>query len=77
MTRTAKTTGRGGYRGGTAVARYTAQLVALVTPETRDQVLAMASGYDVSQAEIMREVVSHGIAPARRALARRWGPLPG
>lgn len=76
MTDTAKA-GRGGYRGGTKEAKFTAQLVALVEPDTRNRVLRMAEGYGVSQAEIMRAIVDQGLARAEASLARRWGPLAG
>ncbi len=52
---------RGGYRGTAAQARFTAQLVALDTPKTRDRVKAMADQHRISQAKILRAIVAAGI----------------
>lgn len=52
---------RGGYRGTVGAARFTAQLVALVTPAMRRRVIDLASANHVSQAKIMRAVITAGI----------------
>ena len=52
----------GGYRGGTARARFRAQLVGLVTPETRNRVVYLARRHEISQAKILRAIIGAGLA---------------
>lgn len=68
-TRRAAAAGRGGFRGATAEARFTAQLVALVEPDRRDRVVAMATHHKVSQAKILRAVIDGGLAAVEAGLA--------
>ena len=63
------TEARGGYRGTPAQARFTAQLVALDTPRTRDRVRAMAVRHQLSQAKILRAIVAAGIDHVETGLA--------
>lgn len=58
----------GGRSGGGAVARFTAQLVALVVPDRKDRVVALAAAHGVSQATIMRAVVDQGLPLLERKL---------
>jgi len=51
---------RGGYRGTSKRARYTAQLVALETPETASRVRALEQG-SRSMGDVMREIVAAGL----------------
>jgi hypothetical protein len=61
--------GRGGFRGTTAKARFTAQLVALCEPDRRDRVLDLAETHGVSQAKIMRAVIDAGLGAVEAGLA--------
>ncbi len=60
--------GRGGFRGTTATARFTAQLVALCEPDRRDRVLSLAETHGVSQAKIMRAVIDAGLGRVEEGL---------
>ena len=54
--------------GGGAVARFTAQLVALVVPDRKDRVVKLAVEHGVSQATIMRAVVDQGLPRLEKKL---------
>jgi hypothetical protein len=60
---------RGGYRGTEAAARYTAQLVWLDTPETKNRIKALASRYRISQARVLRAVAVSGLDALEAGLA--------
>jgi len=60
---------RGGFRGTPGVARFTAQLVSMVTPDVRRRVLAMAKRHQVSQSKILRAVVDEGLPGVEKRLA--------
>lgn len=45
-------------------ARYTAALPVYVTPEVRARIMQMADEYEVSQAEVVRYCLEHGIGAA-------------
>jgi hypothetical protein len=53
---------------GRPPARFTEQLVALVVPDRKDRVLALAETYGVSQASIMREIINQGLPLLERML---------
>ena len=50
------------------MARFTAQLVALVVPDRKDRVVALAVAHGVSQATIMRAVVDQGLPRLEKKL---------
>lgn len=60
---------RGGYRGTEAIARFTAQLVWLDTPETKKRVKTLAERYRISQARVLRAVAVDGLSALERGLA--------
>lgn len=51
----------GGRRAGGPVARFTAQLVALVTADHRDRVEQIAKETGASQAAVLRAVIGKGL----------------
>ncbi len=59
----------GGRREGGTAARFTEQLVALVTPDTRERVMGLVDAHRVSQAAILREVVRRGLPGVETGLA--------
>lgn len=52
---------RGGRRETSAEARFTAQLVWLDTPETKERVKALAQAHRLSQSAVLRAVGVHGL----------------
>lgn len=51
-----------------ATARFTSQLVALCVPDRKNRVVALAEGYDISQASVMRAVIDRGLPLLEREL---------
>lgn len=43
-------------------AHYTAPLQVVETPEMRDRVKAIADAENISQAEVIRDILAHGIS---------------
>lgn len=60
---------RGGYRGTEAQARFTSQLVGLVTPATRARVIALTRTHRISQAKVLRAIIAAGIDTVEAELA--------
>jgi hypothetical protein len=60
---------RGGYRGTSATARFTQQLVWLDTPETKRRITTLATRHRRAQAVILRAVSKNGLAALEQGLA--------
>jgi hypothetical protein len=59
----------GGRRAQVAKARFTEQLVALVLPDRRERVVALARDHGISQAAVLREVINLGLPQLEKRLA--------
>ena len=68
MTTTTPAKPAGGYRGTAGRARYTSQLVALVTVAMSKRVRDLASKHEVSQAKVLRKIIERGIEGVEKDL---------
>lgn len=56
-------------------AKFTAPLQVVETPETRDRITAIAEAEKISQAQVIRDIIAHGIEWRERETRERLGQL--
>jgi hypothetical protein len=56
-------------------AKYSAPLQVVESPEMRDRIMAISAAEDISQAQVIRDILAHGIQWREEVARERLGDL--